>query len=244
MTRPIILLDDGGVMNDNQIRGEQWPSLVGVFFVPRLGGTHTAWAEANRVVIQRILEAASWARRLLAYADYTSFEREYWLDWLGGMAQHVGAPLPDDDECVELARQAESFVIPQVRSAYPGASATIRQLHTEGYILHTASNSSSLHLAGYLEGMGVRDCFGRLYGADLLNAFKGGPDYYSRLFADLQIEPGAAVIVDDSPRALTCASELGARTVLVGAAQATGGGTLHIGSLAELPALLQQKAYF
>jgi len=244
MTRPIILLDDGGVMNDNQLRGEQWLLLVSEFFSPRLGGTRTAWAEANRVVIQRILESASWEQRLLAYADYTSFERGYWLDWLGGMTRHVGVPLPDDDECVELARQAEGFVIPQVRSAYPGASATIRQLRTEGYILHTASNGSSLHLAGYLEGMGVRDCFGRLYGADLLNAFKDGPDYYSRLFVNLQIEPGAAVIVDDSPRALARASELGARTVLVGVAQATGRGTLHIGSLTELPALLQKKAYF
>ncbi len=35
--KPVILLDDGGVMNDNRLRGEQWQRLVGEFFAPRLG---------------------------------------------------------------------------------------------------------------------------------------------------------------------------------------------------------------
>lgn len=84
----------------------------------------------------------------------------------------------------------------------------------------------------------MRACFGRLYGSDLLNTFKEGPEYYARLFADLCIAPGDALIVDDSPRALAWASTLGARTVLVGNAQTMYNGTMHINSLAELPALL------
>src|SRR5216684_183689 len=46
-----------------------------------------------------------------------------------------------------------------------------------GYALHTASGSCSLELAGYFEGLGVRRCFGRLYGADLIGTFKEGPEY-------------------------------------------------------------------
>jgi hypothetical protein len=63
MTRPVLFLDDGGVMNDNRLRGPQWQRLVAEFFVPRLGGTQEAWSEANRIVISRLLEPAAWARQ-------------------------------------------------------------------------------------------------------------------------------------------------------------------------------------
>jgi HAD superfamily hydrolase (TIGR01509 family) len=236
--RPVILLDDGGVMNNNLLRGEQWPHLVGEFFAPRLGGAENAWAAANRIVIQRILEPTNWLLRMQAFVDYASFECAYWLDWLGGMCQHVGIALPPEEECIELARQAESYIIPLVKSAFPGASEAIRQLHEDGYIIHTASAGSSVHLTLYLEGMGVRDCFEQLYGTDLLNVMKEGPEYYVRLFADLQLSPAEVLIVDDRPRALTWARNLGARSVLVGNVQEVNNDMLCIGSLAELPALL------
>jgi hypothetical protein len=62
----------------------------------------------------------------------------------------------------------------------------------QGYALHTVSGACSLELAGALEGMGVRHCFGRLYGADLINTFKEGPEYYARLFADVGVQPEAS----------------------------------------------------
>jgi HAD superfamily hydrolase (TIGR01509 family) len=238
---PIILLDDGGVMNDNRLRGQQWPLLVGAFFTPRLGGTPTAWAEANRLVTQRLFEPANWVRRVQASSDYAHFERAYWLDWLSEMGRLVGITLPREEVCIHLAQQAESAIIPHIRSAFPGATEAIRRLHTEGYTLHTASGEPSAHLTLYLEGMSVRECFGRLYGADLLNTLKEGPAYYHQLFADLQIAPGDALIVDDSPRALAWANSLGARTVLVGATQESSPGMTHIRSLAQLPALLQKR---
>ena len=238
--QPVILLDDGGVMNSNRMRGEQWPLLVGEFFVPRLGGTIPAWAEANRIVIQHILEPANWLQRIQASANYASFERGYWLDWLSSMGKLVGVTLPHEDECIGLARQAEDYVIPRVRSAFPGVCEAIQQLHRQGYALHTASGESSIHLAHYLEGMDVRHCFGRLYGPDLLNTFKEEPEYYIRLFADLQIQPTDALVVDDNPQALSKANKLGARTVLVSAAREASNGTTYISSLVELPLLLQQ----
>ncbi len=240
ITRPVILLDDGGVMNDNLLRGEQWPPLIGEFFAPRLGGTEDAWTAANRVVIQRILDPANWLARMQAFTDYASFEHAYWLDWLGDMCKLVAIALPPPEEIIELARQAESYVIPRVRSAFPGAREAILQLHREGYMLHTASGESSIHLRLYLEGMDVRHCFGQLYGADLLNATKEGPEYYIRLFADLQLAPAEALIVDDNPRILTYARAVGAQTVLVGNTQDVNNGMVCIGSLAELPTLLQK----
>ena len=118
---------------------------------------------------------------------------------------------------------------------------TIRALRRQGYMLHTASGESSLDLAGYLQAMGVRDCFGRLYGPDLIETLKEGPEYYERIFADLGIEAAEALVVDDSPRAIEWAMQVGARTVLVGDSSfPQTGTTLHIGCLIELPAMLQQ----
>ncbi len=240
VARPIILLDNGGVMNDNQLCGEQWPPLVGEFFAPRLGGTVSAWADANRMVIQHILERANWLRRTQTSSDYASFQRRYWLDWLGGMAQLVGVSLPSDEECIQLSRQAEDYVTLRVRSAFPGVVEAIQYLHAQGYSLHTASGEASIHLAPCLEVMGVRHCFGQLYGADLLNTFKEGPEYYRQLFADLQVVPADTLVVDDRPDALAWARSFGARTVLVGPSAGVSSGTMCISSLAELPALLQQ----
>lgn len=239
--RPTLLLDDGGVMNDNRLRGEQWPPLVGEFFAPRLGGTPAIWAEANRSTVARILDPENWRVRVRGVlSDYAGFERAYWLDWLGEMCRAVNIARPSDEMCIELARQAESYVIQRVRTAFPGASEAIRKLHTQGYTLHTASGESSLHLQGYLSGMGVQDCFDKLYGADLLSTLKETPEYYERLFADAHLSPADVLIVDDSPRALAWARDLGAQTVLVSVKQATTDGVLCIGSLAELPDLLER----
>ena len=89
--------------------------------------------------------------------------------------------------------------------------------------------------------MGVRDCFGRLYGPDLIETLKEGPEYYERIFADLGIAAAEALVVDDSPRAIEWATQVGAHTVLVrDSSLLRTGTTVHIGSLVELPATLQQ----
>lgn len=239
-TRPIILLDDGGVMNDNRLRGPQWQRLIGEFFTPRLGGTGAAWAEANRVFTTQMFEPANWQTRVQAAPTYPDFERTYWLDWLGGMCQLVGIACPPEEECIELARQSEAYVTRRVKTAFPGVIEAIRHLYDQGYTLHTASGESSLHLQGYLEGMGVLACFGKLYGSDLLDTLKEAPEYYERLFADSGIAPTDALIVDDSPRNLAWAREFGATTVLVSAEHKSMDGMYCIESLAELPNLLQK----
>ena len=60
MPRLVIFLDDGGVMNDNRLRGTQWQRMVAEFFVPKLGGTLEAWTAANYQVITRMLDADPW----------------------------------------------------------------------------------------------------------------------------------------------------------------------------------------
>jgi FMN phosphatase YigB (HAD superfamily) len=86
--------------------------------------------------------------------------------------------------------------------------------------------------------MEVRQCFERLYGPNLLESFKDGPEFYRQIFADAGVPPEDALAVDDNPVALDWASQAGARTVLVGEEDAMSARSDQIGSLAELPAFL------
>jgi HAD superfamily hydrolase (TIGR01509 family) len=233
----VIFLDDGGVMNDNEVRGVQWRRLVAEFFAPRLGGERGAWSEANRIVAPAVW--AVWEERLRSLGDYPTFDRGYQIDWLGGMCDLVGVPRPPDNEAVSLSHAATSWVCQRVRSSFPGVIESIRELRTRGYQLSTASGEASLDLSSYLEGMGVRDCFERLYGPDLINTFKSGPAYYARLLADAGVPPERALVVDDSPKAIAWATEVGARTVFVGSVPCPAA-TVVIGRLAELPAALAE----
>lgn len=241
MTRPVLFLDDGGVMNDNRLRGEQWPQLVAEYFVPRLGGTSEAWAEANRIVVSRIFEPAAWQARLQSASDYRGFDYQYQLDWLRGMCELVNAPIPDEEECYQVSLEATTVIIRQVRATFPGTADAIRSLYERGYTLYTASGEPSYGLEGHLEGMAVRDCFQRLYGPDLIDTFKAGPLYYERVFADAGVDPTSALVVDDSPQALAWARQAGAQTILVGAAPAAEEETTTcIASLAQLPAIIHR----
>ena len=235
-----IFLDDGGVITDKERRAAEFERLVGDCFVPLLGGTEEAWTRAHRVVVDRL--AGPQSVSALAAADFVCFYRAYQLCWIGGMCELLGLPTPPEEECLDLASRALSWITRRIHAALPGAVETIRLLHRQGYALYTASGSCSLELAGALEGMGVRHCFGRLYGADLINTFKDGPEYYVRLFTDVGIQPAEALVVDDSADATRWAARLGARTVLLSSSpHLQTGATPRLGSLAELPAFLRQQ---
>ena len=209
-------------MNLNHLRGPQWQRLVGEFLAPLLGGSPAAWAEANRVVVEELL-TSMWANPI---ADYQAFREQEARAWLLGMCGHVGVAAPPLDEILALHDRATAWITPRVRSAAPGAVAAIRTLHGRGHRLMTASGEDSLSLAGYLEGMGVRACFERLYGPDLINTTKHGPLYYRRVLQDAGVAPAEALFVDDSRVAVGWIRDTGARAIHVGS---------DVAALAELP---------
>ena len=236
MNRPVLFLDDGGVLNDNAARAPQWQRLVGEYFAPRLGGEPAAWAEANRLVMEDLSARGGWEWLMRAATDQDDYDRRYFALWLPGMCRSVGVSEPDATEWLAMGRAAEDYIIPRVRSAFPGAAEAVLLLRNDGYALHMGSGGASRLLAMYLDVMGIRQCFGRLYGPDLIDAFKVGPEYYARILSAEDLEPGEALFLDDSPRALGWAREAGAHTLLVG--RQDGDGLERIESLAELPAWL------
>lgn len=213
--RPLVLfIDDGGVMNDNSLRGGEWQRLVGEFMPSRLGGDSYGWAEANGVCFAQVWDRFS--GRLDTFESHAAFQREYDLDWLFTMCDYLGLATPPEEEGLKLAREAAQYITARVRSAFAGAAEAIRALHEAGYELHTASAETSWELNGYLTGMGVRDCFTHLFGPDLLDRLKAGSDYYRRAFALAGVEPGDALVIDDAESACAWAGEAGARVVHIG----------------------------
>jgi len=236
----IVFLDLGGVIIDKDQQITKWQGFVGECFVRLLGGTQEAWTLAHRLVTNR-LEKWEGAHGQTS-ADFVSFYRSYQLQWVRGMCELLGIRIPAEEESLALAYRAIASITHRIQVGLPGAVEAIRILHHQGYPLRLASGACSLELAGYLDGLGVRHCFGRLYGADLINTFKEGPAYYRRLFADVGIQPAEALVVDDSPQAINWAAQPGAKTVLVRtASHPEHVGIPRIGSLAQLPAFLQRR---
>jgi HAD superfamily hydrolase (TIGR01509 family) len=234
-----IFLDDGGVITDKQQRATEFGHLVGDYFVPLLGGTGEAWTCAHRAVVDRLADPQSVSA--LATADFVGFYRAYQLRWVAGMCQLLDLPTPPEEECLDLAYRALGWITRHIQAALPGAVEAIHLLHRQGYALHTASGACSLELAGHFEGLGVRHCFRRLYGADLINTFKEGPEYYARLFADVGVQPEETLVVDDSADATRWAARLGTRMALISASpHSETGATPRLASLAELPGFLRQ----
>jgi phosphoglycolate phosphatase-like HAD superfamily hydrolase len=158
------------------------------------------------------------------------------------MCDITGIEAPPDEDAIKLGLEAEVWIISHIKSGYPGAAEAARDLHSRGYTLHTASGSSSRSMHIYLETMDARPYFSRLYGPDLVDTFKAGPRFYERIFEDSGVESADALVLDNDPEPIAWASEVGARTLLVGNGPApqVPGCLGAIGSLAELPAIIEE----
>ena len=234
--RLVIFLDDADTMNDARLRDEQVRQAVGAFLPRLLGGTRQAWANAHAIALAELWDGYRRTMFGNVEADYPSFRRCWLVTWLRRMCELVGIPAPDEDACHALALRTEHYATREVRAAFPGAIEAIRLLHTWGYTLHTASSADSAELEGYLEGMEVRQCFGRLYGPDLVNTIKEGPLYYTRIFADAGVEPAHALVVDDNPLVTGWAAAAGAWTARIGIPRGDWPEPhLQLTSLADLP---------
>jgi HAD superfamily hydrolase (TIGR01509 family) len=209
-----IFLDDGGVMNDNLKRGHQWQMLVGEFFSCRYGGKAEVWAEANKNVIDVVIEIST-SLHDTPDVDYETSKGETIRSWVEGMFNGAGRGLPPSSEYEDVFYSTARYVTPKVRAAYPGVVESIRALHEMGFTLHTASAEDSIDLHGYLTGMGVKELFSGLYGTDLIETWKLDGRFYRAILRDVGISARHAIIVDDSPKMLGHARELGAHVIQV-----------------------------
>ncbi len=102
----------------------------------------------------------------------------------------------------------------EIRAPQEGLLA-LRALKRRGVVLHMASGDSHDDLVEFLQRMGARDLFDRVYGSDLVNTWKFGPEYYRAVLTDSGVDADRAAVVDDSPNAISWARECGLRAFRV-----------------------------
>lgn len=201
---------------DSSDLSPQWRRLVGEFLAPRLGGTPEAWGAANIPAFER-----QWARYSAAAsegrpADIRGFFAKDACLWFLDMCDGVGVPRPADKSAQSIAAETVAYVKAHLKIHPPRRGLrALRALHRRGVVLHVASADAHLELIQFLEQIQARDLFDRVYGSDLVNTWKLGPEYYRAVLADSGVDPDLAAVVDDSAAALSWARDCGLRSFLV-----------------------------
>lgn len=208
-----IFFDDGGVLNDNQVRGKQWQKHCGDFFQTKFGGTSKLWGEANYRLINKLMDRF-WGEKHQNYSSFADFYKQFKIDWVNGMFEEIGVNRPTQINYEEFYDAVGNYVIPKVRSAIPGVIKCIKKLYKKGFALYTSSGMVSNELELYLEDMGVRHCFERLYGPDLVNTRKIDTfTFYTKIFKQLDLKPTFAIIIEDRPRFIRPVLKIGANVI-------------------------------
>jgi len=208
-----VFLDDGGVMNDNRIRGLQYQKLVGEYFTLKIGGEPYLWAESNVNFLEEIMKEYSKAICDGSDIDYKKYHADFVNRWIEEMFNYVKVKLPAKSEYKQIYREAIEYIAPNIRSSYPGVVDTIKKLKRLGFKLYTASGEDSLELKGYLQGMRIMDLFENFYGPDLINTPKTNDNFFKRVFDEILFEPDRTIVIEDKPKFLECALNSGANVI-------------------------------
>ena len=212
--RPLkLFLDDGGVLNDNSLRGPEWLRLIGELMPARMGGTAEQWVSASRVVFSQVW--GNLQKRLPDFASHQEFQRTYATNWMSGMCAYVGITPPPDDDAVALYSELASYIGERASSAIVGAADAVLSLHRAGYTLYTASGTPSWELRGIMANMGIAETFSGLYGPDLVDHVKYGPAFYRKVLAHAGVAPSRALVIESDSECCRWACEAGANAVWI-----------------------------
>jgi phosphoglycolate phosphatase-like HAD superfamily hydrolase len=129
------------------------------------------------------------------------------------MFKEAGKILPKNINLEEVFNSTREYVIPRVKSAIPGVIDSIKELSLKNFILYTAAGAMSIEMRLYLEGMGIIKYFQEFYGPDLINTWKIDSEYYEAIFKHSKVDRAKAIIIEDNPRFLNSALEVGANVI-------------------------------
>jgi beta-phosphoglucomutase-like phosphatase (HAD superfamily) len=208
-----LFLDDGGVLNDDGLRGPEWLRLIGEFMPPRMGATAEQWATANRVVFADVWRNLQ--GQLPAFASHQEFHRTYAVKWVNGMCDRLGITAPAKDEAVTLYNELSIYVSERANCAIAGAAEAVLSLNRAGYAIHSASGTPSWELQATMTKMGIAEAFSKLYGPDLVDHVKYGAAFYKKVFAHAGVEPERALVIESDPECCRWASETGANAIWI-----------------------------
>ena len=219
--RPVIFLDNDGVLTDAEAHHVAYCSRYGELMSARFGDTAEAWAEANSAAFAAMMDW--YEANADRYAEAGFFEDLYQVE-LGAAFAHMKMRPPDWETEGRLLMRRLLFESPlRACALFPGAREAVEELARQGYRLCLASNAHSLHCEGVLIGCGLRQHFICAFGPDLVNCATKSTEFYRRICDHVGVRPEQAVLVDDNGLPLAMASRIGMRTILVEQGHSRGG---------------------
>ena len=128
------------------------------------------------------------------------------------IARHIGHPVPESFVLERRRAHAEAFR--QNLAAVPGVEAVIARLQAAGFGTCVASSGTHERIRLVLGLTGLRHYFAdRIFSADDVEHSKPAPDLFLHAAATLGYEPGACIVVEDSPSGVTAAKAAGMRAI-------------------------------
>ena len=209
---PILFFDFDDTLSEQIPFNLQYVRAIGSVLAPRFGGDPEAWAKCAIDMLE-ILEAQYLARFRDDPTNYNAWFSTMHEQAMRLVFSGMGLPIPPDAET--LSQETQRLALAQCNALFPGTRETLHSLHAQGYALHTASGNDSGHLRAALAGAQIAPFFDRLYGPDLIDCAKEGPEFYARLFRHAQADPARALIIDNDPHAIGWAISVGAYAVQV-----------------------------
>ena len=208
---PTILFDFDDTLSDPIPFFLQFAREIGLYAHQRFGADVAEWDRAAADMLVAVQEDY-WER-------FRGNPTNGYCDWLSALRLRsmqmlfapMGLSLPADAEVIALDMQFEALA--KCHAGFPGARDAVESLSAAGYPLHMASGQESEYLRGGLTGLGLTSYFGRLFGPDLIDCAKEGPEYYERVFGALGVRSDEVLIVDDYPPAIGWAVHVGARVI-------------------------------
>lgn len=173
--------------------------LPGLAHLPGVAGRH---------------DAQSLERWLLDSAEFYAFERgeigadEFLVAFRSGLGLHA-----TDDE---LASAFEGLILHEIEGVGP----LLRKLAAT-YPLYALSNNNVLLWRGIQRTCSTLDVFAQIFLSQEIGLLKPEPAAFHYTMQHIGCQPQEAVLIDDNPRCIAAAAELGLATILFGDASQT-----------------------
>jgi phosphoglycolate phosphatase-like HAD superfamily hydrolase len=211
MPDKFVFLDFDNTLSDQFRFNTQYVREIGALLAPQFGGEPEAWERAAIAMLETLERdyiARFGGNPLAGYcawleeARFTAAERLF-----GGM----GLPVPSSVR--DLGMETQFRALSACDATFPGARDALLTLVEDGCRVQIASGQESEWLRAALTGAGLAEYTERIFGPDLVDCAKEGPEYYARLFAATGAQAGEALVVDDQPEPLRWAMRTGAKVV-------------------------------
>ncbi len=136
-------------------------------------------------------------------------------EYLNTAVSEQGTDGPLDVESLRAQRRRRHWELVLEESLCEGVLETLEQARALGLKIALASSSKSDWVLPLLERHNLKSFFEAIVTADLVQRVKPDPELYTRALSEIEVEPHAAVAIEDSVNGLKAAKAAGMECVVV-----------------------------